>query len=113
MLIFVLSGVFFFQAEDGIRGLVRSRGLGDVYKRQLRSGLLVSLVDVRGVRYYGSHLSKVQVSVGQRVSRGQRVGSVGDTGNAKGGPAHLHFETKPTGGKPMNPYPAVLAACKR
>ena len=26
--------IFFFQAEDGIRGLVRSRGLGDVYKRQ-------------------------------------------------------------------------------
>jgi len=24
----------FFQAEDGIRDLVRSRGLGDVYKRQ-------------------------------------------------------------------------------
>ena len=42
--VFVLSGVytffvvfaffFFFQAEDGIRDLVRSRGLGDVYKRQ-------------------------------------------------------------------------------
>ena len=29
-----LFGVFFFQAEDGIRDLVRSRGLGDVYKRQ-------------------------------------------------------------------------------
>ena len=28
------SCVFFFQAEDGIRYLVRSRGLGDVYKRQ-------------------------------------------------------------------------------
>ena len=27
---------FFFQAEDGIRYLVRSRGLGDVYKRQGR-----------------------------------------------------------------------------
>ena len=27
--------VFFFQAEDGIRYLVRSRGLGDVYKRQV------------------------------------------------------------------------------
>ena len=26
---------FFFQAEDGIRDLVRSRGLGDVYKRQM------------------------------------------------------------------------------
>ena len=28
---------FFFQAEDGIRDLVRSRGLGDVYKRQVRA----------------------------------------------------------------------------
>ena len=28
---------FFFQAEDGIRDLVRSRGLGDVYKRQVIS----------------------------------------------------------------------------
>ena len=28
------GGGFFFQAEDGIRDLVRSRGLGDVYKRQ-------------------------------------------------------------------------------
>eukprot|EP00656_Telonema_subtile_P019897 TRINITY_DN21093_c0_g1_i1.p1 TRINITY_DN21093_c0_g1~~TRINITY_DN21093_c0_g1_i1.p1 ORF type:complete len:112 (-),score=17.63 TRINITY_DN21093_c0_g1_i1:105-440(-) len=27
--------IFFFQAEDGIRDLVRSRGLGDVYKRQI------------------------------------------------------------------------------
>ena len=33
MLVFVFF-VFFFQAEDGIRDLVRSRGLGDVYKRQ-------------------------------------------------------------------------------
>ena len=34
---------FFFQAEDGIRDLVRSRGLGDVYKRQLfnSSGVMV------------------------------------------------------------------------
>ena len=30
--------VFFFQAEDGIRDLVRSRGLGDVYKRQVETG---------------------------------------------------------------------------
>ena len=29
--------MFFFQAEDGIRDLVRSRGLGDVYKRQHRA----------------------------------------------------------------------------
>ena len=31
----MLCYVFFFQAEDGIRDLVRSRGLGDVYKRQI------------------------------------------------------------------------------
>ena len=29
--------IIFFQAEDGIRDLVRSRGLGDVYKRQVSS----------------------------------------------------------------------------
>ena len=34
----LVESVFFFQAEDGIRDLVRSRGLGDVYKRQ---GLLL------------------------------------------------------------------------
>ena len=28
------QNIFFYQAEDGIRNLVRSRGLGDVYKRQ-------------------------------------------------------------------------------
>ena len=34
MTVFAFLFVFFFQAEDGIRDLVRSRGLGDVYKRQ-------------------------------------------------------------------------------
>ena len=34
----VIVGVsVFFQAEDGIRDLVRSRGLGDVYKRQVQN----------------------------------------------------------------------------
>ena len=32
----MIQVVFFCQAEDGIRDLVRSRGLGDVYKRQVR-----------------------------------------------------------------------------
>ena len=37
---------FFFQAEDGIRDLVRSRGLGDVYKRQRqRRAKMVLLCD--------------------------------------------------------------------
>ena len=40
--------VFFFQAEDGIRDLVRSRGLGDVYKRQDRdSGVRAGQISYR------------------------------------------------------------------
>ena len=35
---FVCVFFCFFQAEDGIRDLVRSRGLGDVYKRQVCDG---------------------------------------------------------------------------
>ena len=40
---------FFFQAEDGIRDLVRSRGLGDVYKRQLL-GLGLDVLEGRSER---------------------------------------------------------------
>ena len=36
MFVLFIVFVFFFQAEDGIRDLVRSRGLGDVYKRQVQ-----------------------------------------------------------------------------
>ena len=44
----MVNVVFFFQAEDGIRDLVRSRGLGDVYKRQRQGppGAYVSRVEV-------------------------------------------------------------------
>ena len=41
-LFFFFLFVFFFQAEDGIRDLVRSRGLGDVYKRQVLSMLVIT-----------------------------------------------------------------------
>ena len=45
------DALFFFQAEDGIRDLVRSRGLGDVYKRQLpgEAGRSLGLGEVAGV----------------------------------------------------------------
>ncbi len=36
---FIYGFVFFFQAEDGIRDVLGSRGLGDVYKRQDYSGI--------------------------------------------------------------------------
>ena len=38
---------FFFQAEDGIRDLVRSRGLGDVYKRQVLT--FITLCRLNGI----------------------------------------------------------------
>mgnify|MGYP003381696308 CR=1 FL=1 len=40
---------FFFQAEDGIRDLVRSRGLGDVYKRQdvIYEAYLACIMNIR------------------------------------------------------------------
>ena len=42
---------FLFQAEDGIRDLVRSRGLGDVYKRQVTSSpLSAARVETRVVQ---------------------------------------------------------------
>ena len=47
---------FFFQAEDGIRDLVRSRGLGDVYKRQVGDGGLSAASSIRGTRSRGIHL---------------------------------------------------------
>ena len=46
-------GSFFFQAEDGIRDLVRSRGLGDVYKRQARGRRVLSPLGHCGVAHGG------------------------------------------------------------
>ena len=51
--------LFFFQAEDGIRDLVRSRGLGDVYKRQVLDRVYVGAK--QGMR--GSAQAQVQVDL--------------------------------------------------
>ena len=44
------ADIFFFQAEDGIRDVERSRGLGDVYKRQNEGLLGRQLLDTKSVK---------------------------------------------------------------
>ncbi|WP_320069543.1 M23 family metallopeptidase [Micromonospora sp. RTGN7] len=59
-------------------------------------GLSVSLLGDDGVRYYGSHLSRIAPGVdgGVRVRAGQRLGDVGRTGNANN-VCHVHFGISP------------------
>lgn len=67
---------------------------------ELRGGLSYSLVGDDGVRYYGSHLQTINASIrpGARVATGDRIGTVGETGNAAGTGCHLHFGiSKPCG----------------
>jgi murein DD-endopeptidase MepM/ murein hydrolase activator NlpD len=59
-------------------------------------GLSVSILGDDGVRYYGSHLSKIRSAIqpGVRVSTGQQLGDVGRTGNANN-VCHLHYGISP------------------
>ena len=66
---------------------------GKVNAGLTRGGLSVSLIGVDGVRYYGSHLRSVHKDIqpGLAVKAGQRLGSVGSSGSARGTAPHLHF----------------------
>lgn len=64
-----------------------------------------------GVVYYYAHLQATVAVPGQRVEAGDLVARNGDTGNAKGGAPHVHLQTHPRGGAPVNPYPVAAAAC--
>jgi peptidoglycan LD-endopeptidase LytH len=73
-------------------------------------GVSFYLMGVDGIEYFGAHLDSYVGGSGQ-VSQGQIVGYVGNTGNARGGPTHLHFEIHPGGGGAVNPYPTVARYC--
>ena len=60
--------VFFFKAEDGIRDLVRSRGLGDVYKRQAEScGLTPAEITALNMRFDTCSIDRIEVRVSSSV----------------------------------------------
>ncbi|UWR24919.1 DUF5930 domain-containing protein [Sulfitobacter sp. S223] len=70
-------------------------------------GRLVKIQHEFGIETRYAHQSKIRVKVGQRVSRGDRIGDMGATGRVTG--VHLHYEVR-VGGKAVNPMIYIKAA---
>jgi murein DD-endopeptidase MepM/ murein hydrolase activator NlpD len=72
-------------------------------------GLAVYVVQPNRTYWYMAHLSALGdgIAEGVEVRTGDIVGRVGDSGNARGGAAHLHFEIHPNGGPPIPPKPVI------
>jgi murein DD-endopeptidase MepM/ murein hydrolase activator NlpD len=66
----------------------------------------VQHADGRDTTVYG-HLSRIDVKMNQRITRGEQIGTVGSTGIATG--PHLHFELR-VNGSPINPSPVLAEA---
>jgi murein DD-endopeptidase MepM/ murein hydrolase activator NlpD len=62
-----------------------------------------------GRRYFGAHLDSYSGATG-RLPAGTVIGYVGNTGDARGGVTHLHFEMH-VGGSPVNPYQTLSQYC--
>lgn len=82
-------------------------GVVEFASRQSGYGLLIKIRHDFGYETRYAHLSKIRVKVGQRVSRGERIGDMGNTGRSTG--THLHYEVR-IGGKAVNPMKYIKAA---
>ena len=70
-------------------------------------GKMVSLRHALGRETVYGHLSRIRVKMGQKVSRGERIGYMGSTGRSTG--THLHYEVR-VDRKPVNPMTYLKAA---
>jgi len=69
-------------------------------------GRLIKIQHEFGIETRYAHLNAMNVSVGQRVSRGDRIGDMGNSGRSTG--PHLHYEVR-VGGSPVNPMIYIKA----
>jgi murein DD-endopeptidase MepM/ murein hydrolase activator NlpD len=70
-------------------------------------GQLVSIRHEFGIETRYGHMSKIRVAKGQKVSRGDRIGDMGNTGRSTG--THLHYEIR-IGARAINPMTYIKAA---
>lgn len=90
-----------FSASQGTP--VLSVGSGKVVKAGWYGpyGKAVIVRHLDGKQTLYAHLSRIGVKKGRHVHGGQRLGSVGSTGNSTG--PHLHFEVRTAQGKKVDP----------
>lgn len=102
--IFAPRGTPVRSATEGVVADVGSSG---------RGGLVVWVIGPGRQGHYYAHLSRIgDIFLGQRVAAGTVLGYVGDTGNARGTPPHLHYGIY-TGGGAINLYPLLRAGTAR
>ena len=89
-------------AADGLVSRVGTNNLG---------GNVVWIWDSRrGQSHYYAHLERQAVATGTRVRAGDIIGYVGNSGNARTTPPHLHFGIYQRGAGPVDPLPFVQGA---